>query len=259
MPSPFPGMDPYLEGELWTSFHAVFVPEIIRLLTPQLRPRYIALAQKYHLAGAAEEIAIAPEMYPDIGIAKIRDVPVNGAASAVISAPLQVRGAASIAVPHLFIEIRDTRQRRLVTAIEFLSPANKHNPGRKKYLRKRQRLWQSDVHLVEIDLLRKGKRVPVQDPLPAAPYFVFLSRAEQRPVMDVWPIALDQALPPVPVPLTKPDADVTVDLQTAFSAAFDLCGFDGVIDYRQAPDRPLSAQEESWRRQRLGAAYPPNG
>ena len=36
MPSPFPGMDPYLEGSLWTSIHTQLGVEIQRLLMPLL-------------------------------------------------------------------------------------------------------------------------------------------------------------------------------------------------------------------------------
>lgn len=42
MPSPFPGMDPYLEGYLWPDFHHRLATEISRQLTPRLRPRYVA-------------------------------------------------------------------------------------------------------------------------------------------------------------------------------------------------------------------------
>jgi hypothetical protein len=43
MPAPFPGMDPYLEGSLWTTFHFAFGAEIVRQLAPRLRPRYLVL------------------------------------------------------------------------------------------------------------------------------------------------------------------------------------------------------------------------
>ena len=43
MPSPFPGMDPYLEGSLWMSIHSQLTAEIARQLAPKLRPKYLAL------------------------------------------------------------------------------------------------------------------------------------------------------------------------------------------------------------------------
>ena len=69
------------------------------------------------------------------------------------------------------------------------------------------------------------------DPLPDAPYFVFLSRARRRPVTDVWAIQLSMRLPKVPVPLLEGDADVEIDLQAAFEAVYDDLGFDLSVDY----------------------------
>ncbi|RLT43090.1 MAG: DUF4058 family protein, partial [Chloroflexi bacterium] len=43
MPSPFPGMAPYLEGPLWTTLHFTLGAEIVRQLAPRLRPRYLVL------------------------------------------------------------------------------------------------------------------------------------------------------------------------------------------------------------------------
>ncbi len=51
-----------------------------------------------------------------------------------------------------------TRDLRLVTVIELLSPANKErgSKGWELYRRKQEDVLKSDVHLVEIDLLRGG-------------------------------------------------------------------------------------------------------
>ncbi len=42
MPSPFPGMDPYLEGYLWPDVHQALATQIRRQLAPLLQPRYVA-------------------------------------------------------------------------------------------------------------------------------------------------------------------------------------------------------------------------
>ena len=146
-----------------------------------------------------------------------------------------------------------TTERRLVTAIEVLSPTNKRRDGRDEYLQKRRRLLMSSAHLMEIDLLREGHRVPMRKPLPAAPYFVFVSRAERRPLTDVWPIALDQRLPVVPVPLLPGDKDVPLDLQSAFTAVYDGLGYDMAVDYARPPEVPLAAQHAAWAEQQLRA------
>jgi hypothetical protein len=74
----------------------------------------------------------------------------------------------------------------------------------------------------------------MKDPLPPGSYYVFVSRAAERPMVHVWPIALDHPLPSIPVPLLEGDADVTLDLQSCFQAIYDAGGFDLVLDYSKA-------------------------
>jgi hypothetical protein len=157
-------------------------------------------------------------------------------------------------VPHVSIEIRDTANRQLVTAIEVLSPTNKRGEGRQEYLAKRRRLLLSTAHLLEIDLLRHGHRVPMQKSLPAAPYFIFLSRAEKRPMTEIWPVSIKAPLPVVPVPLLPGDQDVALDLQQAFTTAYDILGYDLALDYTQPPEIPLPKADEAWAATLLHAA-----
>lgn len=199
MPSPFPGMDPYLEGSLWSSVQTQLSAEIARQLAPKLRPQYLAL-----------------------------------------TADMQS------AVPHVTVEVRDAANRQLVTAIEVLSPTDKRGDGYDEYLAKRRRILLSTAHLLEIDLLRSGKRLPMQTPLPDAAYFVFLSRAEQRPLTDVWPIQLRERLPGVPVPLLPGDGEVELDLRTALTNVYDLLSYDLAVDYTQLPEIRLPAAEAEW-------------
>ena len=144
------------------------------------------------------------------------------------------------------IEIRETGSGRLVTAIEILSPANKRAPGLENYRAKRDRLIVDGVHLLEIDLIRRGHRIVVEGDLPAAPYYIYLSRFQRRPITEVWPVQLDERLPVVPVPLLPPDPDVTLDLQAAIDACFELVGYENLLDYTQPPAPPLSPDEAAW-------------
>jgi hypothetical protein len=104
---------------------------------------------------------------------------------------------------------------------------------------------------MEIDLLRQGRRVPMRDPLPDTPYFVFLSRAEDRPVLEVWPIQLRDRLPVVPVPLLPGDSDAPLDLQAAFTAVYDAYSYDLSIDYTRPPEIPLAGDDPAWATRRL--------
>ena len=247
MPSPFPGMDPYLEGALWTTLHHSLGTEIVRQLAPKLRPKYVALPVERFVMEISGGVSVTTtSVYPDVDVVRAQSQFARQPEVGTISAPLRLATVVSEAVPHVSVEIRNTRQRRLVTAIEILSPTNKRGAGHQECLSKRQRLLLSAVHLLEIDLLRAGERAPMQQPLPEAPYFVLLSRAEARPMPEVWPVALDQVLPTVPVPLLPGDDDVLLDLQAAFTAAYDLPGYDLIIDYTQPPDAPLTEVESDW-------------
>lgn len=247
MSTPFPGMDPYLEGALWTTLHHSLATEIVRQLAPQLRPRYVALPVERFVMELFSGVSVTTaNIFPDVAVTAIQPHAAAQAESTRVTAPVRLATVMPEAVPHVTIEIRDTRQRQLVTVIEILSPTNKRGDGRREYLAKRQRLLRSATHLMEIDLLHVGERVPMQQPLPEAPYFVLLSRAADRPLLDVWPIALAEPLPTVPVPLLPGDSDVLLDLQAVFRAAYDLVGYDLLVDYTQSSEVPLPAHEVIW-------------
>ena len=235
-------MDPYLEGSLWTTFHFAFGAEIVRQLAPRLRPRYLVLPVERFLVETTDDVAITASIYPDVGVAQSGVEAMAGKEVATIAAPLHLATVIPEAVPHVAIEIRDTANRQLVTAIEILSPTNKRGEGRIEYLSKRRRILLSTAHLLEIDLLRQGQRVPMQQALPPAEYFIFLSRADDRPMTSVWPIALSQSLPAVPIPLLSGDPDVLLDLQQTFTSVYDLLGYDLALDYTQPPDVALEGE-----------------
>ncbi|MFN8492290.1 MAG: DUF4058 family protein [Caldilineaceae bacterium] len=255
MPSPFPGMDPYLEGSEWTSFHFELCGEICHQLRPKLRPRYMARAIKRFVTDMPDDLVITTEsdtkssnIYPDVGIAQVSSYPLREPTTrvAVLEPPLEMATVMPERIPQYAVEIRDIEEHGLVTLIEVLSPANKYGVGYKEYLAKRQRILLSTAHLLEIDLLRKGQRVPMRQPLPQAPYFVFLSRYEKRPISDVWPMALDHPLPIIPVPLLPGDKDVTLDLQLALNTIYDSVGYDLVFNYTKPPDIPLDEKAAQW-------------
>ena len=264
--SPFPGMDPYLEGDLWTAFHADLAHQIQAQLMPRLRPKYVALVEKryvidqsgFGIFGLPKERVI----YPDVDVSKPRAAkksPIAIAEVPVISAPAaEALNPLPEEVPVHTVKIRDVAERRLVTVIEILSPVNKQGNGLREYVDKRTSILQTQTHLLEIDLLRGGSRIPLIGDLPPTPYYVFLSRFTHRPRTSVWAVGLRDRLPVVPVPLLPPDPDAPLDLQAAVNACFDLVGYERLLDYaRPLPAPELSAEDAAWVKAQIETAQVP--
>ncbi len=261
MPSPFPGMDPYLEGDLWQEFHATLASAIRAQLVGVLPDRYAALlAKRFVLDRGALGIVDLPSepkrtVYPDV---HVTEPPNRIAETAAMLHPTVVLPSPMIEeVPQVSIEVRDVAERRLVTLIEILSPANKRPDGRRDYEDRRLDLLATATHLVELDLLRGGQRIRLLVAPPVAPYYAYVSRADRRPWTEVWPLALRQRLPAVPVPLLAPDPDVALDLQAAVDACFALVRYERLIDYSEPPPGPaMYGADEAWTAQCL-AEYRP--
>jgi hypothetical protein len=47
MASPFPGMDPYLEGYLWSDVHQSLAAQLKRQLSPLVRPNCVVRLARY--------------------------------------------------------------------------------------------------------------------------------------------------------------------------------------------------------------------
>jgi hypothetical protein len=260
MPSPFPGMDPYLEGEMWQEFHERLAHAISAQLMPRIAPKYVALlAKRYVLDQPGLAVFDLPRprtVYPDVHVvvpAESRpEVPQPSAVT--IDAPA-VELANYIETPQLSVEIRDVAQRRLVTIIEILSPANKEGDGADEYHDRRRELLRSTAHLLELDLVRRGRRIVLAETPPAALYYIYLSRANRRPYTQIWLIGLRQRLPTVPVPLLAEDPDTYLDLQAALNSCFELVGYERLLDYTAPPPPPAFALEDGvWLEETLRAA-----
>jgi hypothetical protein len=251
MPSPFPGMDPYLEGYLWPDVHHRLATEISDQLGDLIEPRYVARIEMRMVKDHVEpsELGI---MFPDVEIAPspLPSTPIEWSSRLTgvptISPPeLVVPITIPIDTPVNSVEIRDAKSNTLVTSIEILSPVNKRGPGVDEYRAKRERVMDANAHLLEIDLLRRGTHSAPIDNLPNAPYFVFLTRAG-RPLLEIWPIQLRAALQVLPVPLRYPDPDVPLDLGAVLQAIYKRAHYDASIDYREEPDIPLSKDDAAW-------------
>ncbi len=224
--------------------------EIQAQLAPLIRPRYYADQEPRFVYDTGLDIVTKHQALPDVSVVEHpRPTPLAHSAVAIAPAPLQVLITTDLLEKLISVVIRTVEDDTLVTAIEILSFTNKR-PGHAAYLtyrRKRQALLESTAHLLEIDLLRAGERLPLAEPLPEAPYFIILSRAERRPIAEVWPLPLQEPLPILPVPLLPPDPDVPLDLGRALATIYDRSRYDLRIDYTQHPPAPgLSAEERTW-------------
>ena len=271
MPSPFPGMNPYLERPgVWRGFHTQYLVEMQRALAAQVQPRYVVDTQESLFispdpddppdgdAGGrgrrrqvAEGDVLVLEASPAAGSAGSA----NGHSSAaVMEAPVRAF-IPDLATPprHRWIEVRDGDDLGLVTLIELLSPANKRpGPDRDQYARKRARIVESGANLVELDLLRAGPRLPL-DGLPPCDYYAMVARPDEWPEAGVWPVGLRDPLPTVPVPLRPPDADAALDLRALLHAVYDAAGYAHRL-YRRDPNPPLSPDDRAWADRLLGSA-----
>lgn len=256
MPSPFPGMDPYLEGSLWPDVYQRLATEISDVLTPRLRPRYVARLAVATIYDQSPEHEIGI-LYPDVEIIRRRQVkPFTPGPTNIKEAVRPISKALTVPILDFSVrvtnvEIYDRQLNQLVTSIEILSPVNKREPGLGKYRQKRRQLQGAGVHLLEIDLLRRGQRPTFLPGVPDTPYIITLTRADAA-AMEVWPIRLLDELPVVAVPLRPPDTDIPLDLGEVLAHIYDKAAYDLTLDYTQPPPPPaFSPEEQTWLQQRV--------
>jgi hypothetical protein len=256
MPSPFPGMDPYLEAPaLWPDVHQSLITYIRDDLQPYVRPKYHArIGERLYV------VEVPHTIYPGVTLVRRpihEPAPVDVGDQTVASAPVGADVPFTLAVPPVeyrepFVEIVHTAGGEVITVIEVLSSANKTpGEGHRLYRQKQQEILRSRTHLVEIDLLSQG--VPTIalpeasfTSLPPWRYLVSVSRAPHRHQFEVYPVSLAARLPRFRVPLKEGDPDVVLDLQAVFSRCYDNGGYADFLDYSQASPVPLSPEEGAW-------------
>ena len=216
MPSPFPGMDPYLEDDgLWPTFHHQLVLGLYQLLLPGLVDRYRArVAQRQYFTEQALFTSVVREEHHEE-----------------------------------YVEIRQRGDGRLVTLVEVVSPANKTTAsGRAAYLDKRREGRNSNANLVEIDLVLQGSPTLEysRDGLPDWDYAVTVTRSTQAERYEIYTATLQKRLPRFRLPLAADDRDTVLDLHTAFTRCYDQGGFAAKIDYQRDPATPLPEDDRRW-------------
>jgi Protein of unknown function (DUF4058) len=255
MPSPFPGMDPYLESpRYWQDFHGSFITYAREALQSQLPRRYRARISERLVLEATERV-----MIPDITVVR-HPVPrpprteTPDATTAVASEADEpiIFAALMDDLREPYIEIIDRAGQRVVTVIEVLSPINKRlGEGRNRYLEKQQEVLRGGTNIVEIDLLHEGAHtvvVPRPNLERHEPFhsLVCVWRAANPLYCEVYLVRLQSRLPRIRTPLLPGDPDVVLDIPAVFARCYDAARYDLDLDYTQLPPPTLSPPELAW-------------
>jgi hypothetical protein len=255
MPSPFPGMDPFIEGQLWQDFHTRLITIIAEQLAPAIQPRYVARIEESRVIENEFEDPIQT-IRPDLTLGQSEPgppSPVGGVATLTAIAPLTLTLPRPRRRRQAFITLRARPDMQIITLIEVLSPTNKRpdNGGRAEYLSKRENTLYTDVNLVELDLLRGGERLPTVEGLPPGDYYAFICRGKDRLHAQVYAWSLRHSLPNLPIPLAGADPDVMLSLGEAFGMLYDRAAYRYSLDYRRPIAPPLSPADSEWVQQIL--------
>ncbi len=251
MPSPFPGMDPFIEMQEWDDFHARAIIVISELVSDVLPPGFAARAERrvYFETDSPRKTAKQRVIVPDdVVVADPTGRGGNGVAMATPTLPRRAVLAQWEEVEETFVEIRDIANRRVVTTVELISPGHKRpgRKGRKVYIAKRNEVLHSRSHFVEINLLRGGRSLCPTSAVFETDYYAIVSRAECRPAVDLFAWNLRDRLPVLSLPLQVPHADVALDLQRVRDIVYDRVRYSDTIDYSLPLKPKLAPDAAAW-------------
>lgn len=256
MPSPFPGMNPYLEAAfLWREVHSRLIVALANDLGSRLRPKYYAAIEtRTYLEDESEGVLVGvPDAVVFAG-AQSRQASTVTVSTVTIpqTQPQKVQLVEPIEVKERFLEVRQVKTHAVIAAIEVLSPKNKRGDGRISYLKKRQAVFESQTHLIELDLLRAYQPMPMLGMAWLGDYRILVSDAAQRPNADLYQFNLRDRIPTFGLPLQPDDLPLTVDLQLLLQTVYAEGSFDLRIDYSEpVPEPALSESDRLWVQQRL--------
>jgi hypothetical protein len=256
MPSPFPGIDPYLEAQdYWGDFHPSFATYCRDSLNELLPEGYIAqLGEQVRLMELSRREA--KRIIPDVAVLRKEGKPVRSGARAKRDGGMLTLEPVTIPLPRMTMEVRDVwiqilrvPKRTPIAVIEILSPTNKVGVGLAEYRLKRRKTIRQKVHLVEFDFLLGGQRLPMDRPLPRGDYYALVARAERRPDCEVYAWTMRDPLPRIPIPLAAPDPDVVLELSAVFATAYERGHYAGWIDYSAPLTLVRNPEDRAWAEQ----------
>jgi hypothetical protein len=246
-------MNPFLENsDVWQDFHDSMIPAIRDVLASLVSSEFVVKIEQQLFI---HEPSAEPRLYfgkSDVGLAHRGRHSSDVAATALLPSPAMARLPSIEFEKYLSLEIRDRKDRDLVTALEILSPTNKKaGADREQYLAKRGRLLNGNVNLVEIDLLRGWQRMPMEETR-ECDYAIMVSRVIDRPRVNYWPLMLRDPLPTIPIPLRPPFEPVQLALQPVLNDVYDRAKYKNYI-YENTPEPPLSPADAAWAQSLIAA------
>ena len=255
MPSPFPGMDPFIEASnRWGDFHLNMLGAFRGELNAMLPRGFAASTEEYLwiLEGKAKgrKRRVDPDAFVVAkGKWKESAMAVAPAAPATIVLPVVQRRK------RRYLQIVDLESNQVVTVIELLSPSNKKaGKDREAYLAKRGEYLAGPVSLVEIDLLRQGTRLSLGDPPPpSSDYYVLVCRSWEAPRASLWSFNMRDPLPEIPIPLVENVPDVFLSLRTCLDRVYEGGRYDFMLRYDRPLKPRLGKRDAAWVREVLAA------
>jgi hypothetical protein len=241
-------MDPYLEHpSAWPNIHHRLITAIADNLAPQLLPKYqVLVEERIYQVENQDSILIGA---PDVLVQQLRPEAEAGAVAMAVPStePLCVTLTIPETVRQGYLEVREIATGQVITVIEVLSPVNKCvGKGRLDYENKRAMLLSSFSNFVEIDLLRQGQPMPIQENLARSHYRILVSPQEKRPQADLYCFNLQDPIPCFALPLRPDDRLPTVNLRQLLDGIYDRSGYGFVIEYAQPTVPPLPASDAAW-------------
>lgn len=249
MPSPLPGMNPYLEQPgLWSEFHSRMIVALADSLDDLLSRDYrVAVEKRVYLTAGDDSILVG---IPDVSVTS-SEPPTRTVTATVLAEPITVEIPLAEEVQERYLEIREGATGKVITTIELLSPKNKRaGEGRNAYLNKRQQILSSATHLIEIDLLRAGVPLPAIG-LVKTDYRILISRSRERPQAQLYAFSLQDPIPAFIVPLRPGVDEPVMDMQPLLHKIYDRARFELAVDYGDPLKPEISAEDERWLRSQL--------
>jgi Protein of unknown function (DUF4058) len=246
----FPGIDPYIEARhYWPDFHLRAINYLSDAIADRLPDAYdVRVEERINLVEyPAEDTSLRR---PDLVIERAPGFSTIDRGPMLLLElevePTTIPFALLEEVRETYLEIIHRAEQTLVSAVELLSPENKTGSGFAKYLAKRNSLLQGPVHLVELDFLIGGHRMPMRRPLPPGDAYAFVARGDRRPDCEVYAWSIRQALTTIRIPLLAPDPDIPLDLAAVYATTFEKGRYARRLKYDEPLTIGLSPEDRAW-------------